>query len=79
MCMEDWKRLFLGAAYGQRIVPNPFGGAFVVLNNQRSSWLEKSGEVSMSNLITQMLAFGNERGVNWSDPEWQAYLKEIAA
>jgi hypothetical protein len=71
---EDWKRLILAAAYGQKCVPNPFGGSFVVINTKRSRDLPMP---SMADLITQMLAFGNERGVEWTDPEWQSYLREI--
>jgi len=74
---EDWKRLLLASAYGQKVVPNPFGGNFVVVNIKRSSELPQSGDVSMASLITQILAFGNERGVRWTDPEWQAYLAEV--
>lgn len=75
MDTEDWKRLILASAYGQKCVPNPFGGTFVVINTRRSSGLWKP---EMADLITQLLAFGNERGVNWQDPEWQAYQKEIS-
>jgi len=74
MDTEDWKRLILAGAYGQKVVPNPLGEGFVIRNNRRSSTL-RMGE--MADLITQMLAFGNERGVQWSDPEWQSYLREI--
>jgi hypothetical protein len=71
---HEWKLLLLAAAYGQKIIPNPFGGSFIVKNNRRSSGLYKP---EMADLITQMLAFGNERGVAWSDPSWKAYLQEI--
>lgn len=70
---EDWKRLLIAAAYGQKVVPNPFGGQFVVVNTKRSRELPMP---TMAELITQILAFGNERGVRWTDPEWQAYLLE---
>lgn len=70
---EDWKRLVLAGAYGQKVVPSPFGNGFVIMNNKRVKGMEKP---NMTDLITQMLAFGNERGVEWTDPEWQAYLKE---
>lgn len=70
---EEWKLLLLAAAHGQKIVPNPFGGTFIVVNLKRSRDLPMP---TMAELITQMLAFGNERGVQWTDPEWQAYLAE---
>lgn len=78
MDKEDWKRLLIGAAYGQHIVPNPFNPAagFVVVNKQRVSGMKKP---SMTDLITQMLAFGNERGVEWTDPAWLSLVEEKAA
>jgi hypothetical protein len=73
MSEEDWKRLFIGGSLGQKIVPNPIGVGFVVMNNHR---IRNMPKINMTDLITQMLAFGNERGVQWTDPEWQAYIKE---
>lgn len=73
MDAAEWKLLLLAAAYGQKIVPNPFGGTFIVKNNRRSSGLYKP---EMADLITQMMAFGNERGVQWSDPEGLAMRAE---
>ena len=70
---EDWKRLILAGAYGQKVVPSPFGNGFVVMNVERVKGMLLP---KMTDLITQMLAFGNERGVKWTDPEWLAYLKE---
>lgn len=66
MDAEDWKRLFLGAAHGQKIVPNPFDphAAFIVVNARRSRGLNVP---DMADLITQMIVFGNERGVQWRD------------
>ena len=71
---EDWKRLILAGAYGQKVVPNPFRQGFIVMNNERVTTMRLP---RMTDLITQMLAFGNERGVKWTDPEWQSYLAEI--
>lgn len=72
---EDWKRLLIGAAHGQHVVPNPFNPAagFMVVNKRRVRDMEKP---DMSQLIEQMFAFGNERGVEWADPEWQALIAE---
>jgi len=74
---EDWKRLLIGAAHGQHVVPNPFNPAagFMVVNKRRVRNMEKP---DMTQLITQMLAFGNERGVQWTDPQWLAQLQEAA-
>jgi hypothetical protein len=66
MDAEDWKRLFLAAAHGQKCVPNPFDphAAFVVINARRSRGLNVP---DMADLITQIIVFGNERGVQWRD------------
>jgi len=76
MDAAEWKLLILAGAYGQKVVPNPIGDGFIIKNNRRSSGLWKP---EMADLITQLLAFGNSKGVNWQDPEWQSYLREIAA
>jgi len=34
---EDWKRIFVAAIYGQKVVPNLDGDGFVVLNTKTSS------------------------------------------
>ncbi len=68
---HEWKLLILAAAHGQDVVPNPFNptSGFVIRNKKRTRDLEMS---SMAELITQMLAFGAEQGVEWTDPEWKA-------
>lgn len=73
---EDWKRALIAGAHGQHITPNPFGEGFIVVNKQRVRGMLKP---SMSDLIEQMFAFGNERGVEWSDPYWQALIAERMA
>lgn len=62
---EDWKRLILAGAFGQKVVPNPIGEGFVVMNNRRSTGLPIS---DTSDLIDRITAFGNEKEVKWSDP-----------
>lgn len=63
---EDWKRLFLGAKFGQPIVPNPFGHGIVVVNNKRSRELTNA---EMEELLGEMRAFGDEHGVDWSEDD----------
>lgn len=67
--LEGWKRLTLGAFYGQLCLPNPFdeNAPPVVVNKRRSSKLAKSGDESMADYLTQLQAFGDERGVQWSN------------
>jgi hypothetical protein len=68
MDAEDWKRLFLAAAYGQRMVPNPLDPQkpFLVVNWRRSRGLNVP---EMADLITEIEVFGNERGVKWADQQ----------
>lgn len=68
-----WKFLVLGAAYGQHFVRNPFGEGFVCANKRRSSHLEVP---QMSELIEQLNAFGAEKNVQWTDPDWQSFVAE---
>lgn len=70
---EDWKRLLIAGAFGQKVVPNPIGDGFLVMNKSRVREMLKP---NMTDLITQLLAFGNERGVEWTDPEWLALIAE---
>lgn len=60
---DDWKRLFLGAKFGQPVVPNPFSHGISVMNAKRSRDLT-NGE--MEELLNEMQAFGDEQGVAWS-------------
>lgn len=61
---EAWKRIFLGAKFGQAVVPCPFGGPPIVVNKRRSSKLTNE---HMSELLGEMEAFGSEHGVEWSE------------
>lgn len=64
---EEWKRIFLGAKFGQAVVQDPFGGGYpVVVNKERSSKLTNA---QMEELIGEMQAFGDENGIDWSDDE----------
>lgn len=63
---EDWKRLFLGAKFGQPIVPNPFTHGMCVMNAKRSKDLTQE---QMAELIGEVEAFGNTNEVQWTDDE----------
>lgn len=63
---EDWKKLVLGAQFGQTVGPNPFGHGLLILNKRSSSSLKKP---EYSDLIAELQAFGDENGVKWSEPE----------
>jgi hypothetical protein len=63
---EDWKRLVLAGAGGQKVVPNPFGHGFVVMNNLR---VRNALKMDLSEIIEQLFAFGAEKGVKWTNEE----------
>lgn len=65
---EDWKHVFSAGLKKQRAVPGLDGG-FVVLGQSTS----KMTKAEMSELQELMSAFGDERGVKWSDPGPQGY------
>lgn len=70
---DEWKLFLFAAAFGQRVVKNPFDNRTPVVVNvkrTRSSTVSNAAE-----LITQLYAFGNERGVEWSDPKWKAEME----
>lgn len=67
---EEWWLLIFAAIHGQAVVPNPITGqGFVVWNKKRTKDLSVT---TGAELITQLYAFGAEKGVEWSDPEWKA-------
>lgn len=63
---EDWKRIFLGAKFGQAVVQDPFGHGLIVVNKTRSSKLSME---QMAELIGEVEAFGNTNGIDWTDDE----------
>lgn len=80
MATEDewWSFLFAGL-YGQDIVENPWrqeipsAPMFIVRNKKRTKDLTVT---TGAELITVLYAFGNTRGVEWSDPKWKAEMAE---
>lgn len=80
---DEWKLLILAGAYGQDVVPNPLhdqedplSPPFLIRNKRRTRDLSKSGDKSMAELITQLEAFGSQKGVQWTDPKWLAQMAE---
>lgn len=62
---EEWKHVFTAALSKQDVVPGIDGG-FVVLGKSTS----KMTKAEMAELQTLMEAFGAEKGVQFSAPEW---------
>jgi hypothetical protein len=73
---EWWTFLFAGA-FGQEVVKNPIyqdlpdAPEFIVRNKKRTKDLTVS---TAAEFITVLYAFGNRRGVEWSDPKWKAEM-----
>lgn len=64
---ETWKRIFLAAKFGQKVMKNPFTGqGVIVVNNKRSRSLNFE---QFAELLGEIEAFGAERGVKWSEDE----------
>lgn len=63
---EDWKRIFLGAKFGQSVVEDPFNHGLVVVNKARSRSLSVE---QMTELIGEVEAFGVSQGIAWSEDE----------
>jgi hypothetical protein len=72
---EEWWVFLFACLYGQDVLENPFKGElpsaplFVLRNNKRTKDLTVS---TGAQFITLLYAFGNTRGVEWSDPSWKA-------
>lgn len=63
---EDWKRILLGAKFGQSFVPSPFGHSVVMVNDRRSSHLTVE---QFAEFLGEIEAFGAQEGVEWSEDE----------
>lgn len=65
---EDWKAIFTASLKRMEVVPNLDGTGFVALGTSTSVMSKRE----MADLIDLMTAFGNEREVEWSEPEMAA-------
>lgn len=61
---EDWKHVFTASLRKLSVVPNLDGTGFVALGLSTSRMTKRE----LGDLIDLMTAFGNERGVTWSEP-----------
>lgn len=71
---ESWKHIFTSALGKQEVVPALDGQGFVVLGQSTS----RMGKKKMADLITLAISFGLEKGVTFSDPNWESIMKEYA-
>lgn len=75
---DEWWVLIFACVYGQEVIDNPFRQDFpsaplyITRNKKRTKDLNVSNGAE---LITALYAFGNERGVEWSDPKWKAEME----
>lgn len=65
---EDWKAMFVAALKGQDTVPGIDGGFVVLGGSSRNLRKREFGD-----LLDLIFAFGNEKGVAWSDVTTCAY------
>lgn len=74
---DEWWVFFFACMYGQDTVENPLrqeldtAPLFIVRNKKRTKDLTVS---TGAQFITILYAFGNVRGVQWSDPKWKAEM-----
>lgn len=62
---DSWRWIFCGTYKGWKTVPAIEGAGFVMLGaSSRNLTVEEAGDV-----MTMIQAFGDERGVLWTDPE----------
>ena len=61
---EDWKHVFTASLRKLAVVPNLDGTGFVALGLSTSRMTKRE----LGDLIDLMTAFGNERGVTWTEP-----------
>ena len=79
---DEWWTFLLAGAFGYEMVENPLyqdlpeAPQFIVLNKKRTKNLTVS---TGAEFITVLYAFGNRRGVEWSDPKWKAEVAELMA
>ncbi|MGB1561574.1 MAG: recombination protein NinB [Sinimarinibacterium flocculans] len=70
---DDWRGMFMAVLHGMRSVPNPEGPGFIVLS--RSS--QRLSRKKFQDAITLINAFGDQRGVSWTDPKWISLMKSL--
>lgn len=62
---RDWKDVFTAALHREQRIAQGLEGGFVMLG-QRTSRMSVQ---EMSDLLALISAFGDERGVKWSEPD----------
>ena len=71
----EWKVIFTAALKKHQRVAAGIDGGFVMLGESTSRMKKKD----MAELIELIYAFGADKGVVWTDPEYQALMTERAA
>jgi len=70
---EDWKAMFTASLRRTRVVPGIDGGTFVPLGMSTSDMTV----AEMSDLITLIVAFADERNVDLGEPEARRLASEL--
>ena len=63
MAPDDWKHIFSSALKRNTRIARGIDGGFVVLGQYTSKFTKSE----MSEMIDLILAFGGERGINWTN------------
>lgn len=69
----EWKDVFTASLLKQKVVPSLDGG-FVVIGTKTSRMPKKL----FGELMNLIHAFGSERGVSWSDPNFRSMVEAYA-
>lgn len=65
---EEWKDMFSATILGQEAIPNFEGTGFIVVGGRTSTMSKRV----FCDLVTLIYSFGDQRGVEWSDPRQDA-------
>ncbi len=68
---KGWKIMLTAILNKQDVVPGIDGG-FVALGSETSGMSRRL----FADLITLAIAFGNEHGVQWRNPDWESQVRE---
>lgn len=75
MDAEDWKHVFTASLKKHQRIAAGIEGGFVILGQST----RKMTIAEMGDLMTLIEAFGAEKGVEWTDPNYQSLMSTYGA
>lgn len=72
MDAEDWKHVFTASLKKHQRIAAGIDGGFVILGQST----KRMTVAEMGDLMELISAFGSERQVEWSDPDYQSQMRE---